>query len=57
MIREVCLSGGSFPNAILADGLERQLTSAGLRVYKTTQVPPGEGGLSLGQRLIAAHAV
>jgi hydrogenase maturation protein HypF len=57
VIREVCLSGGSFPNAILADGLERQLTSAGLRVYKTTQVPPGEGGLSLGQRLIAAHAV
>lgn len=55
-IREVCLSGGSFQNAILAAGLERQLTDAGLRVYKHTQVPPGDGGLSLGQLLIAARA-
>jgi hydrogenase maturation protein HypF len=56
-IREVCLSGGSFQNAILAHGLERQLTNAGLRVYKHTQVPPGDGGLSLGQLLIAANSL
>ena len=56
-IRQVCLSGGSFQNAILAAGLERQLTNAGLRVYKHTQVPPGDGGLSLGQLLIAAHSL
>jgi hydrogenase maturation protein HypF len=55
-IREVCLSGGSFQNAILATGLERELTNAGLSVYKHTQVPPGDGGLSLGQLLIAAHS-
>jgi hydrogenase maturation protein HypF len=54
-IDQVCLSGGSFQNAILALGLETQLTRAGLRVYKHTQVPPGDGGLSLGQLLVAAN--
>jgi hydrogenase maturation protein HypF len=56
-IRQVCLSGGSFQNAILAHGLERQLLHAGLRVYKHTQVPPGDGGLSLRQLLIAANSL
>jgi len=56
-IGQVCLSGGSFQNAILSAGLEQHLTQAGLRVYKHTLVPPGDGGLSLGQLLIAAHSL
>ena len=55
-LQRVCLSGGSFQNAILAQGLESQLTGHGLQVYKHTQVPPGDGGLSLGQLLIAANS-
>ena len=56
-LRQVCLSGGSFQNAILAQGLEGRLIGAGLQVYKQTQVPPGDGGLSLGQLLIAANSI
>jgi hydrogenase maturation protein HypF len=55
-LRQVCLSGGSFQNAILARGLEAELAARGLEVYRQTQVPPGDGGLSLGQLLIAANS-
>ena len=51
----VCLSGGCFQNVILAEGLKRALRSAGLEVFTHSQVPPGDGGLSLGQLAIATH--
>jgi hydrogenase maturation protein HypF len=54
-LQNVCLSGGSFQNAYLSDGLERKLTAAGFTVFTHTQVPPGDGGLSLGQLVIAAN--
>jgi hydrogenase maturation protein HypF len=54
-LEEVCLSGGSFQNSILSEGLEKKLTLHGLRVFTHSQVPPGDGGLSLGQLVIAAH--
>ncbi len=53
-LQRVCLSGGSFQNAILQRGLEAKLTDAGFEVFTHTQVPPGDGGLSLGQLAIAA---
>ncbi|MGD0797111.1 MAG: carbamoyltransferase HypF [Acidobacteriaceae bacterium] len=53
----VCLSGGVFLNRILSEALEAQLANAGLAVYTQTQVPPGDGGLSLGQLAIAASRV
>lgn len=56
-IDQVCLSGGSFHNVILARGLEARLTKLGFRVYQQSQLPPGDGGLSLGQLLIAANSV
>jgi len=55
-IREVCFSGGCFLNARLSRGLERLLRARGLEVYKQSQVPCGDGGLSLGQVVIASHA-
>jgi hydrogenase maturation protein HypF len=55
-IRDVCFSGGCFLNARLTFGLERLLRARGLEVYKQSQVPCGDGGLSVGQAVIASHA-
>ena len=53
----VCLSGGTFQNACLANGLEHQLQSDGFEVYTHSQVPAGDGGISLGQAVVAAQRV
>jgi hydrogenase maturation protein HypF len=52
----VALSGGCFQNPILAERLRGAL-SADLDVYLHEQVPPGDGGIALGQAWVAAsHA-
>jgi hydrogenase maturation protein HypF len=56
-LNTVCLSGGTFQNACLANGLEHQLRSEGFEVYTHSQVPAGDGGISLGQAVVAAHRV
>jgi hydrogenase maturation protein HypF len=53
----ICLSGGTFQNVCLANGLEHQLLSDGFEVYTHSQVPAGDGGISLGQAVVAAHRV
>jgi len=50
----VALSGGVFANGLLALELDGMLASAGLRVYRHQQMPPGDGGLCLGQVAVAA---
>jgi hydrogenase maturation protein HypF len=54
-LNRVCLSGGVFLNAVLSTALESRLTNAGCVVFTHAQVPPGDGGLSLGQLAIAAN--
>ena len=54
-LNRVCLSGGSFNNVYLSKGLESQLSTAGFEVFTQNEVPSGDGGLSLGQAMIAAH--
>jgi len=54
-LERVCLSGGSFQNAILSEGLKYKLEAAGLSVFTQIQVPPGDGGLSFGQLVVAAN--
>jgi hydrogenase maturation protein HypF len=54
-LNRVCLSGGAFNNVYLCNGLESQLCSAGFEVFTQNEVPAGDGGLSLGQAMIAAH--
>jgi hydrogenase maturation protein HypF len=49
----VCLSGGTFLNRRLTEGLEARLRSAGLAVHAQAQVPTGDGGLALGQAVVA----
>jgi hydrogenase maturation protein HypF len=51
----VVLSGGCFQNTILARRVRERLERRGHRVYSPAEVPPGDGGLSLGQALIAAR--
>jgi len=50
----IALSGGVFQNAILSEALIRRLEAKGLQVLRHSQVPANDGGLSLGQAVIAA---
>ncbi len=53
----VCLSGGTFHNVYLLTNLQRRLEHCGFHVFSHAEVPAGDGGLSLGQAMIAAHRV
>jgi hydrogenase maturation protein HypF len=54
-VRPVVLSGGVFQNALLTELTLDRLERAGRSVYTNRMVPPNDGGLSLGQALIARH--
>jgi hydrogenase maturation protein HypF len=53
-LNRVVLSGGSFQNAILLTGFTRTLAAGGFDVYSHVQVPCNDGGISLGQAMVAA---
>jgi len=52
----VVLSGGVFQNRLLTEGLVQSLTDAGFHVHTHRLVPPNDGGLALGQAIIAGCA-
>ncbi|MCX7911938.1 MAG: carbamoyltransferase HypF [Dehalococcoidales bacterium] len=52
-LRAVALSGGVFQNRILLRKTNTLLESGGFTVYTHHQVPPNDGGVSLGQAAIA----
>ncbi len=54
-LERVVLSGGCFQNRYLLRNLRQKLQQAGFRVYVHQQVPPNDGGIALGQIVIAAH--
>ena len=50
----VALSGGVFQNAVLLERSVSLLRDSGLEVYANRMVPANDGGISLGQALVAA---
>lgn len=51
--RAVVLGGGCFQNRRLLEGCVERLTAEGHRVYWPQRVPPNDGGLSVGQVIVA----
>lgn len=49
----VCLSGGVFQNMLLLERTVTLLEQAGFHVYTHHQVPANDGGLALGQAVVA----
>ena len=56
-LRQVALSGGCFANGILREHVRVALEAQGVSVYGAAQVPPNDGGLSLGQAWVALHTM
>jgi hydrogenase maturation protein HypF len=52
-LTRVCLSGGTFQNLYLLERTVAGLRSNGFEVFLHSQVPPNDGGISLGQAVIA----
>jgi hydrogenase maturation protein HypF len=55
-LQRVVLSGGVFQNARLLEGLIPELQKRGFEVYSHRRVPANDGGISLGQAIVAAAA-
>ncbi len=52
-LSRVALSGGCFQNAILLSGLSKRLGERGFHVLTHEKVPANDGGIALGQAVIA----
>jgi len=50
----VVLSGGSFQNRYLLEGALKNLDAKGFRVLANSRIPANDGGIALGQLVIAA---
>jgi len=53
----VVLSGGVFQNKLLSEGVFDLLSGRGFQVFNQRLVPPNDGGLALGQAIIAGRSV
>jgi hydrogenase maturation protein HypF len=56
-LKRVVLSGGVFQNARLLTGLARELETKGYEVFSHRRVPTNDGGIALGQAVIAAKSM
>jgi hydrogenase maturation protein HypF len=54
LINQVALTGGVFQNCILLQQVSKRLEALGITVLTHSLVPANDGGLSLGQAVIAA---
>jgi hydrogenase maturation protein HypF len=53
-LNRVVLSGGVFQNSLLLSGLVEALEKTGFQVFTHTQIPTNDGGIALGQAIVAA---
>jgi len=53
----VALTGGCFQNALLSERVRRRLIAEGFSVYTQGRIPPGDGGIALGQVLVASWQI
>ena len=53
-LNRVVLSGGCFQNSILLRGMIHELASRDFEVYAHRRVPTNDGGIALGQAIVAA---
>lgn len=56
-LQTVALSGGVMQNKVFAEALWGELRRRDFEVLMHTLVPPNDGGLALGQAVVAAHAI
>ena len=56
-LNRVVLSGGCFQNKILLEGSVDKLRNSGFDIYCHSQVPANDGGISLGQAVVAASMI
>ena len=56
-VKQIVLSGGTFLNTILLEKTISMLEEAGFEVYIGQQLPPGDGGICLGQAYLASRGV
>jgi hydrogenase maturation protein HypF len=56
-LHRVALSGGAFQNRLLAPRAMRLLEAAGFEVFTHSRVPPNDGGISLGQAVVAGALI
>ena len=52
---QVALTGGTFQNRILMEGVLEKLRSEGFKPYYNISVSPNDGGIALGQTYVAMH--
>jgi hydrogenase maturation protein HypF len=56
-LNRVVLSGGCFQNSILLSGMIHELKSRDFEVFAHQRVPTNDGGISLGQAVVAAAKI
>ena len=56
-LNRVVLSGGCFQNSLLLEGLIGQLAAQNFEVFAHRQVPANDGGIALGQAIVAAARI
>ncbi len=54
-VNRVVLSGGVFQNKLLSEGICNALAGRGFKVYSQRLAPPNDGGVALGQAVIAGR--
>jgi hydrogenase maturation protein HypF len=53
-INKVALSGGTFQNKYISEGVKKMLIKNKFKVYNQSRIPANDGGIALGQLAIAA---